>query len=152
MTAMHYVPYPDPASRAVDAMSDKVSGQLGELERWLRLIAEQTEPVELRYSNSSSDALEQFRVAKSGAGRLYGFSGFNTNASAQFILGFDAVTVPVNGAVPNFVMQAAGSSNFWASWTPAWRNFQRGWILLNSATSATLTKGAADCWFDVQYQ
>jgi hypothetical protein len=131
---------------------DKLSGQLGGLERWLRQIAENTAPREPVYENSHSDTLEQFRVVKSGAGRLYGFSGFNTNAAAQFILGFDAAKMPTNGAVPDFVMQAAASSNFWVSWTPAWRQFQRGFILLNSSTVATLTSGVADCWFDAQYQ
>ena len=131
--------------------ADKISGQLGELERWLRTIAEFVEPQNVVYSNSTSNALENSRIVKSGATRLYGFSGTNTKASAQFILAFDATAIPANGAVPKFVMTAAASSDFWVSWTPGWRNFPDGCVLCNSSTAATLTIGSADCWFDAQY-
>ena len=140
-----------PALLALHDGADKLSGQLGGLERWLRIIAEHVEPREIVYDNSTSNALESSRVVKSGKARLYGFSGTNTKASAQFILAFDTNTVPANGAVPKFVMTAAASSDFWVSWTPGWRNFSDGCVLCNSSTAATLTIGSADCWFDAQY-
>ena len=141
-----------PALLELHEDADKLSGQLGGLERWLRTIAEYLEPQAIRYDNSTSNALENSRVVKAGACRLFGFSGTNTLAAAQFILAFNRTTVPSNGAVPVFVMTAAASSDFWVSWTPAWRDFNEGCILCNSSTAATLTIGAANCWFDAQYQ
>lgn len=140
-----------PALLELHDQADKLSGQLGGLERWLREIESHTRPREVVYSNSTSNALEASRIVKSGKTRLYGFSGTNTNAAAQFILAFDRTAVPSNGAVPVFVMRAAASSDFWVSWTPGWRNFADGCILCNSSTAATLTIGSADCWFDAQY-
>lgn len=140
-----------PALLDLHADADKLSGQLGGIERWLREIAEHTAPRHEVYDNSTSGALERSRVVKSGAGRLFGFSGLNTKGTAQFILGFDAIAVPANGAVPQFVMTAPASDNFWASWAPNWRDFRDGWVFANSSTSSTLTLGSADCWFDVQY-
>lgn len=131
---------------------DKLSGQLGGLQGSLREIVGLLTPTAPEYVNSSSDALESSRVVKSGACRLYGFSGYNSNTSAQFILAFDTGTVPANGAVPVFVLKAPASDNFWVSWTPAFRQFHIGCVLANSSTEATLTIGAADCWFDAQYE
>lgn len=140
-----------PALLALSDAADKLSGQLGGLERWLRIIAENTDPPVVYYPNSTSQKLENVRVVNSGATRLYGFAGTNTKASAQFILAFDANAIPSAGAVPVFVLTAAASSDFWVSWTPAWRNFSEGVVLCNSSTSSTLTIGSADCWFDAQY-
>jgi len=140
-----------PALLALAEQADKLSGQLGGIERWLRTIAEHVEPREVVYDNSTSNALESSRVVKSGKTRLFGFSGTNTKASAQFILAFDATGIPLNGAIPKFVMTAAASSDFWVSWTPGCRNFSDGCVLCNSSTAATLTIGSADCWFDAQY-
>ena len=131
--------------------ADKLSGQLGAIERWLRLIAEYLEPVTPTYPNSTSQKLENARVVNSGRTQLYGFAGVNTKAAAQFILAFDATAIPANGAIPAVVLNAPASDNFWISWAPAWRNFQEGVVLCNSSTAATLTLGSADCWFDAQY-
>jgi hypothetical protein len=140
-----------PALLDLHSQGDTLSAQLGALERWLREIAENTAPVVPRYPNSKSNALENSRVVNSGATQLYGFAGVNTNAAAQFILAFDRTGVPANGAIPDFVLKAPASDNFWCSWAPAWRNFSEGVVLCNSSTAATLTIGVADCWFDAQY-
>lgn len=140
-----------PAILQLSDAADKLSGQLGGIERWLRIIAEHVEPRTPRYPNSTSQKLENSRTVNSGATQLYGFAGTNTKASSQFILAFDATSVPANGAVPVFVLTAAASSDFWVSWAPAWRNFTEGVILCNSSTASTLTIGSADCWFDAQY-
>src|SRR5690242_12177099 len=92
-----------PALLALADQADKLSGQLGGIERWLREIAEHTAPREITYDNSTSNQLESSRVVKSGKTRLFGFSGTNTKASAQFILAFDTNAIPANGAVPKFV-------------------------------------------------
>jgi len=89
-------------------------------------------------------------VAKSGAGILYGFSGYNSGA-AQFVQVFDSDTVPADTAVPVFVMTAAATANFWAAWVWPGRTFDRGIVICNSSTGPTKTIGSADCWFDVQF-
>ena len=140
-----------PALLSLADAADKLSGQIGGLERWLREIAENTAPVTPRYPNSTSGQLENSRVVNSGATQLYGFAGVNTKASTQFILAFNRASIPANGTVPDVVLNAPASDNFWISWAPAWRNFSEGVVLCNSSTAATLTIGANDCWFDAQY-
>lgn len=131
--------------------ADKLSGQIGGLERSLRELIAVCTPVELEQHSSTSNALESSRIVASGQTRLWGFSGTNTKASAQFILAFDATTIPTNGSIPKFVMTAPASSDFWVSWAPFYRRFLDGVVLCNSSTVATLTIGSADCWFDAQY-
>jgi hypothetical protein len=101
--------------------------------------------------NSNSVALENSRQVKSGAGTLFGFSGFSNKATSQFVLVFDAQTLPADGAVPVFVLTVPATSNFSASWERFGRSFDRGCFLCNSSTAATKTIGSADTWFDVQY-
>lgn len=107
-------------------------------------------PEELPKS-ASSLALSASLLVCSGAGRLYGFGGFNNKGSAQFILAFDVAAVPATGTVPVYVLTAAASSNFGVYWGSSGRWFDRGIVLANSSTAATLTGGSADCWFDAQY-
>jgi len=146
---------PDPGTMpALIGLADaasRLSGELDTLRGHVLGLQVLQDRVEREYSNSTSNQLESSRIVKSGAGRLFGFSGTNTSASPQFILGFDRTGIPANGAVPQFVMTAEESSDFWASWTPYWRNFRDGWVFCNSSTAATLTLGSADCWFDAQY-
>lgn len=101
--------------------------------------------------NSTSLALENARLVKSGAGTLYGFSGFSNKNVAQFVLCFDLSTLPASGAVPVFVMTVPTVSNFAVWFGDTGRFFQQGIALANSSTAATLTAGLADCWFDAQY-
>jgi hypothetical protein len=101
--------------------------------------------------NSYSNVLENTRTVLAGQGKLLGISGLNTKVAAQFILVFDKATPVANGDVPVFVMTAAASSNFGVFWGDIGRWFTRGVQLANSSTAATLTLGAADCWFDAQY-
>lgn len=99
------------------------------------------------HSNGYTAALR----VKAGNGKLYGFSGYNSNAAAQFIQCFDLRDAPASGAAPFFVMTVAGLSNFSADWSNYGRPFTSGLWLANSSTGATLTAGAADCFFDAQY-
>ena len=101
--------------------------------------------------NSTSNALESSRVVKSGAGTLYGFSGFNNKVSAQFIQVFDAGSVPADGVAPVFVMTVPTVANFSVDFGHWGRAFSRGIVITNSSTAATKTVGSADCWIDAQY-
>lgn len=102
-------------------------------------------------SNSTSTALEASRVVKTSAGRVYGLTGYNSKASAQFIQLFDSATVPANAAVPVVVFTVPASSNFSLDFNNLGRYFSTGIAISNSSTAATKTIGSADCWFDVQY-
>lgn len=102
--------------------------------------------------NSSSTKLESSRVVKAGPGLMFGFSVLNTNGAAQFIQVHDtAGIVPANGAVPVASFTVAASANLALSWIFPGRFFRQGMTLANSSTAATLTIGAADCFFDAQY-
>jgi hypothetical protein len=101
--------------------------------------------------NSTSLALEASRTVKSGAGSLFGLTITNTNASAQWVLLFNLQTVPANGAVPVTPIRVPGTTTMGVLYGLPPRFFNNGICVANSSTSATLTIGAADCWFDCQY-
>ena len=82
---------------------------------------------------------------------VYGFTVYNTKASAQYLNVFDANTLPADGAVPLFSFQLAANSGVGFGWQPNGRQFQTGLVLCNSSTDATKTIGSADCFFDVQF-
>lgn len=100
--------------------------------------------------NYTSRALEASAVVKTGDGILYGYTVTNTNAAAQYVLLFDARTVPANGAVPIFGQKVAAGDAVSGVWLPG-RTFFAGIVLANSSTQGSLTAGAADCIFDAQY-
>lgn len=82
---------------------------------------------------------------------VYGWTVTNTNAAAQFLNVFDAATLPADTAVPLIApkLPAADAQGF--SYGTNGREFLSGLVLCNSSTQATKTIGAADCFFDVQY-
>jgi len=101
--------------------------------------------------SASVNALTNVLLVKAGRGWLYGFSGFNNKASAQFIQVHDANSIPADGAVPVFVMTAATVANFSVVSGSTNRKFQRGIVICNSSTAATKTIASSDCWIDAQY-
>ena len=100
--------------------------------------------------NVHSLALEASHRGLAGSGFLFSFSVLNTNASAQFIQLHDSYNAPGSGAIPSAVFTAAGASNLVIAYTMPGRPFNQGLWIANSSTSATLTAGSADCWFDLQ--
>lgn len=109
-----------------------------------------SELLALQPFNIHSLAYENFRVVKAGPGVLFGFTVYNSNAAGQFIQVFDQFTEPTDGSAPACVFTVAGASNLPVQWLPG-RTFTTGCVLVNSSTGPTVTAGAADCWFDVQY-
>jgi hypothetical protein len=101
--------------------------------------------------NATSPALTNAIIAKSGIAKLFGFSVTSSNVAAQFILMFDATAIPASGAVPLVAFNVAAASMLPVYYGAAGRAFDHGILLCNSTTQATLTIGAADCLFDVQY-
>jgi hypothetical protein len=82
---------------------------------------------------------------------VYGFTVYNTKASAQFLNVFDANTLPADAAVPLFSFALPANSGVGFGFQPNGRQFQGGLVLCNSSTDATKTIGSADCFFDVQF-
>lgn len=101
--------------------------------------------------NSTSIAYEASRVVKNKPGVLRGLTGYNSKASAQFILIFDAALLPADGAVPKVVLAVSAASPFSIDYTAVGRTFEKGIVICNSSTAQTKTIGSADCWLDVQY-
>lgn len=100
--------------------------------------------------NRTSTAYGNSILVKSGVAKCFGFQGYNSGA-AQFVLVFDAKDVPSAGAIPVLVIPVAATSLFSGYFGSIGRSFDHGIVLANSSTGPTLTIGAADCWFDVQY-
>ena len=82
---------------------------------------------------------------------VYGFTVYSTNAAAQYINIFDANMVPADTAVPLFSWTLPANSGVGFGWQPNGRQFQTGLVICNSSTNATKTIGAADTFFDVQF-
>lgn len=101
--------------------------------------------------NVTSSGLSRSIIAKTGIAKLFGFTVTSTNVAAQWILLFDAAAVPANGTVPLAAFNVALASGFSAYYGSVGRAFRSGIVLANSTTQGTLTIGAADTLFDVQY-
>jgi len=84
--------------------------------------------------------------------RVYGFSVFSSNAATQYVLMFDASSLPADTAVPLMAFPVSASANVGLYFGPMGRIFQRGLVLCTSSTSTTKTLNAtADAFFDVEY-
>ncbi len=101
--------------------------------------------------NASSTAYEPSRVVKATPGVLFGLTGYNSKASAQFIQLHDATLLPAEGVAPVATFTVAATSNFSLDYGLKGRKFDKGIVLVNSSTGPTKTIGSADCWFDAQY-
>jgi hypothetical protein len=104
-----------------------------------------------RRNASSTAGYEASRIVKASAGAVFGVSGYNSKASAQFIQLHDSTTVPADTAVPVVTITVPASSNFSISWGIYGRVFANGIVICNSSTGPTKTLGSADVFFDVQY-
>ena len=107
------------------------------------------------YNSTSNGYVNQWPVF-SGQGRLFGFSGYSSRTSTQFILVFDVAGVPPSGAtavivIPVTAGNTAGGGLFSGYFGPMGRWFRNGCYIANSSTSPTLTIGSADTMIDAQY-
>ncbi len=104
---------------------------------------------ELLPDNAHSNGLAA-SIVVSGAHKLVGFTVNNTNASAQFIQVFDLAVLPADATVPAVSFTVGGASDKGVLWLPP-RKMLQGIVICNSSTAGSKTIGAADCFFDVQF-
>ena len=106
--------------------------------------------VERVADNVTNTAYATNLVVCVGPGTLYGLTGYNSKASAQFILVHDSPILPADTSVPKVVMTIPASSNFSLDYGLRGRRFLKGITISNSSTGPTQTVGSADIWVDAR--
>lgn len=107
---------------------------------------------EFALAHYDSKAYEKAAYAKTGAGVLFGFSGYTTLSSGQWIHIHDSAGVPNDGAIPKIILWVPAAGNFSADFGIYGRDFSLGLVICNSTTGPTKTAGAADTWFNTAHK
>lgn len=94
-------------------------------------------------ANSGAAYVNAFQISANGPGSVSAVNGYNSAATAQFVMIFDSATCPpTNGTTPyDFQSIPTGTSFAW-SLVPAWP-FTNGACVAQSSSAPTLTLGTA---------
>lgn len=103
--------------------------------------------------NVTTSAYALSLLVFAGQGRLFGFQGYDANASGEFIQVYDLASIPTSATTPKVVLSTGtAAGNFSAYFGTAGRWFRRGCIIVASSTGPTYTAAAsANMWVDAQY-
>lgn len=128
------------ASRQDYPVGDLHNGQFVQYSRPQPLFGATTRTV-------SNSAYATNLTVKTTRGILYGFYGYNSKASAQYLLMFDRDNVPAANTIPDFApFVVAATSNFSLDFGIYGIKFNTGLVIVNSSTPTLLTVGSADIW------
>lgn len=92
-------------------------------------------------------ALAADKIVLAAPGVIYGLSGYNSKASAQFIQIHDSATTPADTAVPIFDGTVAASANYNFDFGIHGLTCVNGIYTCNSSTAPAKTIGSADTQF-----
>lgn len=103
-------------------------------------------------TNATTTAYATNLVVKASAGTLFGLSGFNSLASAQWVQIHNAASLPADAAVPAVLIYVEATKPFSIDFGVYGRYFSTGIVVCCSTTGPTKTVGAANLWIDAQYK
>jgi hypothetical protein len=103
-------------------------------------------------SNNPTAAYAASLVVKPAAGLLFGFTVYNSLASAQFIQLHDAAALPAEAAVPVETLTVPASGNLVVDYGAHGKAFGIGIVICNSSTGPTKTIGAANCFIAPRFK
>ncbi len=98
-----------------------------------------------------SPAYEASRIFKVGAGTLYSLDIYNSKAAAQWMQIFDSATLPADGQVPLFTINAATVASISRDFGVIGFRFVNGLVVCNSTTGPTKTIGTTDTFFTARF-
>lgn len=107
----------------------------------------QFDPGELPNSYDSGGVLVSGGVVVSdGPARLYNLTVTSQDSSDQYIMLFDAIALPANGAAPVAAIKIQAGSTVRIDYGWRGKAFQKGICWSNSTTLPDLTAGTANCY------
>lgn len=134
------------------AYLDRVDSGIDTVNSTLRAIAQPVSSSTYAVNYSATASYTNGGVVKASAGNVYGFSGYNSSTSAQFIQLHNKSSIPVDGVIPEFIFLVPALSSFSFNSGNFPYNFNVGVVWTNSSTGPTKTIGSSNIWMNVNYK